>query len=67
MTDTATADAATQSNGKTGLSDAFRNAFSGDAPLTEKAKALYKARPVATVALASVLGIALFNTLRGRS
>lgn len=51
---------------KTGLTDAIRTAFTGDAPLLDKAKALYKARPVATVALAGVVGIALLNTLRGK-
>lgn len=64
MADTATAD--TISNSKTGLTDSIRGAFSGDAPVTEKLKSLYKARPVATVALAGVLGIALLNTLRGK-
>lgn len=33
------------SNGKTALSDAFRTHFSGDAPLTDKARSFAKARP----------------------
>ena len=53
-------------NGKTGLTDSIRDAFTGDAPVTEKLKTLYKARPVATAALAGVVGLALLNTLRGR-
>ena len=57
----------TVSNGKTGLTDSIRDAFSGDAPILDKAKAFYKARPVASVALAGVIGIALLNTLRGRN
>lgn len=56
----------TAADAKTGLTDAIRTAFTGDAPLLDKAKALYKARPVATVALAGVVGIALLNTLRGK-
>jgi hypothetical protein len=64
MTDTATASGSV-SNDKTKLTDSIRAAFSGDAPVGDKLKSLYKARPVATVALAGVLGIALLNTLRG--
>jgi hypothetical protein len=56
----------TASNGKTGLTDTIRGAFGGDAPLTEKFRNLYKARPVATVALASVAGLAILGSLRGR-
>ena len=33
------------SNGKTGLSDAFRTHFSGDAPITEKAKTSQRRAP----------------------
>jgi hypothetical protein len=54
------------SNGKTGLSDAFRTHFSGDAPITEKAKNFAKARPWASAALLGVAGLALLNGLRGR-
>ena len=54
------------SNSKTGLTDSIRDAFTGDAPITEKLKSLYKARPVATIAVAGVLGIALLYTLRGK-
>ena len=66
MADTVTATDQTVSNGKTGLTDSIRTAFTGNAPLTEKVKSLYKARPVATAALAGVLGIAILNTLRCR-
>ncbi len=65
MADT-TADTATAANGKTGLTDSIRTAFTGDAPLTDKFKSLYKARPVATVALAGIAGLAILNTLRGK-
>lgn len=56
----------TVSNGKTGLTDSIRTAFTGDAPLTDKLKAFYKAKPVAAIALGAVAGIALLNTLRGK-
>ena len=36
-------------------------------PLADKAKGFAKARPAATAALVGVIGLALFNTLRGRS
>ncbi|NNM76834.1 CsbD family protein [Sphingomonas sp. ID1715] len=36
------------------------------APITNQAKELYRTRPMATLALAGVVGIALLNTLRGR-
>ncbi|WP_242146202.1 hypothetical protein [Sphingomonas sp. BAUL-RG-20F-R05-02] len=55
----------TPSNGKTSLSDAFREHFSGDAPLTEKAKSFAKARPVTAAAFLGVAAIAVLNSLRG--
>lgn len=53
------------SNGKTGLSDAFREHFSGDAPLTEKAKGFVKARPWTSAAFLGVAAIAVLNSIRG--
>lgn len=58
--------AASESNGKTALTDAFRTHFSGDAPITEKAKSFAKARPWTSAAFVGVAAIALLNTLRGR-
>jgi hypothetical protein len=55
------------SNGKTGLSDAIREHFSGDAPLTQKASSFAKARPWTAAAFAGVAAIAVLNTLRGKS
>ncbi|MEH3048356.1 hypothetical protein [Sphingomonas adhaesiva] len=57
---------ATQTNGKTKLTDAFRDHFSGDAPLTEKAAGFAKARPWTSAALAGVAALAVLNTVRGR-
>lgn len=54
-------------NGKTALTDDIRAHFSGNAPITEKAKSFAKARPWATGALLGVAGLAILNTLRGRS
>lgn len=68
MADTVITEAPTAaqiSNDKTGLTDALRTHFSGDASLTEKAKSFAKARPWASAALVGVAGIALLNTLRG--
>lgn len=53
------------SNDKTALTDAFRTHFSGDAPLTEKAKSFAKARPWTSAAFLGVAALALVNTLRG--
>ncbi|TZG26536.1 hypothetical protein FYJ91_12185 [Sphingomonas montanisoli] len=53
------------SNGKTALTDAFREHFSGDAPLTEKAKSFAKARPWTSAAFLGVAAIGLLQTLRG--
>ncbi|MEG3087330.1 hypothetical protein [Sphingomonas sp. PB4P5] len=53
------------SNKKTGLSDAFRTHFAGDAPITDKAKNFAKAKPWASAALLGVAAVALLNTFRG--
>lgn len=67
MTDTIAPTAAPDAgNAKTALTDAFREHFSGDAPITEKVKSFAKARPWASAALVGIAGIALLNTLRGR-
>lgn len=55
-----------ESNSKTGLTDAVRKHFSGDAPITEKARAFAKERPWASMALAGVAALAVLGTLRGR-
>jgi hypothetical protein len=55
-----------KSNGKTGLSDAFRTHFAGDAPITEKATNFAKARPWTSAAFLGVAAIAVMNSLRGR-
>lgn len=62
MADTQTAPA---SNGKTALTDAIRTHFSGNAPLTEKAKGFAKVRPWTIAAFVGVAAVALLNTLRG--
>jgi len=64
-TTTPTTEAATTSNKKTALTDSFREHFSGDAPLTEKAKGFAKARPWTSAAFLGVAAIAVLNTLRG--
>ncbi|KRB85447.1 hypothetical protein ASE00_01220 [Sphingomonas sp. Root710] len=53
------------SNKKTALTDAFRTHFSGDAPITEKAKNFAKARPWTSAAFLGVAAIGLMQTLRG--
>jgi hypothetical protein len=53
------------SNGKTGLADAIRTHFSGDAPIADKAKSFAKARPWTSAAFLGVAAIAVLNTLRG--
>ena len=61
------AEAATQtSNGKTGLSDAFRTHFAGDAPITQKATSFAKARPWTSAAFLGLAALTVANTLRGR-
>ena len=56
---------APNSNGKTGLTDAFRTHFAGDAPLTEKAKGFAKARPWTSAAFLGIAAVAVLNSLRG--
>lgn len=53
-------------NKKTALTDAFRTHFSGDAPLTEKARSFARARPWTSAAFLGIAAIALVNTLRGK-
>jgi hypothetical protein len=53
------------SNGKTALADDFRTHFSGDGPLTEKARSFAKARPWTSAAFLGVAALAVVNTLRG--
>ena len=55
------------SNKKTALTDAFRTHFSGDAPITDKARNFAKAKPWTSAALFGVAAIAVLNSLRGRS
>jgi hypothetical protein len=57
---------ATPSNGKTALADDFRTHFSGDAPLTEKAKSFAKARPWTSAAFIGIAAMAVLNGLRGK-
>jgi hypothetical protein len=54
------------SNGKTALTDAFREHFSGDAPLTEKVKGFAKARPWTSAAFVGIAAVMAANVLRGR-
>lgn len=54
------------SNRKTKLTDSFREHFSGDAPLVDKARGFAKERPWTSAALAGVAAIAVLNTLRGK-
>lgn len=63
MTDATTV---TKTSGKTGLSDAFREHFAGDAPITQKATNFAKARPWTSAAFVGVAAMAVLNTLRGR-
>ena len=60
--------AAATANGGTagGAAKSFGAAKDAFTQGTGKAKAFAKARPGATAALAGVIGLALFNTLRGR-
>jgi hypothetical protein len=59
--------AAPVSNGKTALTDAFKTHFSGDAPLTEKAKGFAKERPWTSAMLLGVAALGVLGTLRGSS
>lgn len=52
-------------NKMTALTDAFREHFSGDAPLSEKAKSFAKARPWTSAVLLGVAAMGLLQTLRG--
>jgi hypothetical protein len=63
---TATTPAPPARNRKTALADAIRSHFSGDAPLTEKARGFAKARPWTSAAFVGVAALALLNTFRGR-
>jgi negative regulator of sigma E activity len=63
MADTAAAEP--KSNSKTALTDAFREHFSGDAPLTEKAKSFAKARPWTSAAFVGIAAMAVLNAVRG--
>ncbi|RVT90405.1 hypothetical protein [Sphingomonas crocodyli] len=53
------------SNKKTALTDAFREHFSGNAPLTDKARSFAKARPWTSAAFLGIAAIGLIQTLRG--
>lgn len=53
-------------NSKTALTDSIREHFSGDAPLTDKAKSFAKARPWTSAAFVGVAALAVLNTLRGK-
>lgn len=52
--------------GKTALADDFRTHFSGDAPLTEKAKSFARARPWTSAAFVGLIGATLLGAFRGR-
>lgn len=69
MTDTAAqtgTHTAQTANGKTGLSDALRTHFAGDAPITQKASNFAKARPWTSAAFLGAAAVAVMSTLRGR-
>lgn len=55
----------TVSNGKTALTDDIRAHFSGDAPITEKAKSFAKARPWTSAAFVGIAALAVLNGVRG--
>jgi hypothetical protein len=55
----------TVSNGKTALADDIRAHFSGDAPLTEKARSFAKARPWTSAAFVGLAALAVLNGVRG--
>ncbi|ODP36511.1 hypothetical protein [Sphingomonas turrisvirgatae] len=56
----------TPSNRKNALADSLRKHFSGDTPITGKARSFAKERPWATAALAGMAALAVGNLLRGR-
>jgi hypothetical protein len=58
-------EAAASSSAKTALADDFRTHFSGDAPLTEKAKSFAKARPWTSAAFLGIAAMAVLNAVRG--
>ncbi|WP_010544521.1 hypothetical protein [Sphingomonas elodea] len=55
----------TVSNGKTALTDDIRAHFSGDAPITEKAKSFAKVRPWTSAAFLGIAALAVLNGVRG--
>ncbi|WP_232318520.1 hypothetical protein [Sphingomonas sp. TDK1] len=65
MTDTIQDATKTASNGKTALTDDIRAHFSGDAPITEKAKSFAKARPWTSAAFLGIAALAVLNGVRG--
>lgn len=54
-----------KSNSKTALTDAFRTHFSGNAPLTEKARGFAKARPWTSAVFAGIAALTVLGTVRG--
>ncbi|SFK55656.1 hypothetical protein SAMN03159338_0023 [Sphingomonas sp. NFR04] len=65
MTEATQNAAKTVSNGKTALTDDIRAHFSGDAPITEKAKSFAKARPWTSAAFLGIAALAVLNGVRG--
>ncbi|WP_245653647.1 hypothetical protein [Sphingomonas pituitosa] len=65
MTEAITEATKTVSNGKTALTDDIRAHFSGDGPITEKAKSFAKARPWTSAAFVGIAALAVLNGLRG--
>lgn len=65
MTEATQEAAKTASNGKTALTDDIRAHFSGDAPITEKAKSFAKARPWTSAAFLGIAALAVLNGVRG--
>ena len=65
MTEATQEAAKTVSNGKTALTDDIRAHFSGDAPLTEKAKSFAKARQWTSAAFLGIAALAVLNGVRG--
>lgn len=48
------------------MAGAAKDAIANPGPLADKAKAFAREKPFATAALVGVVGLALFNTLRGK-
>lgn len=65
MTDSIQDATKTVSNGKTALTDDIRAHFTGDAPITEKAKSFAKARPWTSAAFIGIAALAVLNGVRG--